>query len=92
MIDLQAMQGQHAEWAERKFPSHTPYDSLIGAMGELGELAQQFLKSQWGNNESTRSEAMEAADVIIFLMGYCSKRSINLEWALCAKFAEVMAR
>lgn len=87
------------EWRDRNFPDSTAEDQLFGVMEELGELVHVNLKSRQGirgyseGSERTAAEERDAiGDMMIYLMGFCSKRGYDLTDCVNEAWAQVEKR
>ena len=105
MIDLRKIQEEHKAWQDRNFTNAEPWECVVGAQEELGELCHTFLKAHQGirgkhrvlpdaDNQTVFSvEAKDAiGDIIIFLMGLCSMYGWDLENILEITWSEVSQR
>lgn len=79
---MDAIQADHFEWTKKNFPEQEAFDCFMGVVEEVGELAHADLKKKQGirgDAEGHDAEARDAVgDIMIYLMGYCSKR----EWVM----------
>lgn len=75
---MHEIQDQVAQWEEKNCPDMTAEDKLIGIMEELGELAHANFKGRLLGRDTREQEVDAVGDIVIFLMGYCNKREINL--------------
>lgn len=81
-LSLVRLQVELSAWQDYCFPDATHEDCLFGVVEEVGEAAHAHLKGKQGIRGSR--EAMEekgkdaAADALIFLLQYCSKKGWNL--------------
>ena len=76
-VDLSRVQKEQQEWSLRNFDNKKPYQPILGATEEIGELAHAYLKMEQGIR-GTRQEhelAMKDAvgDCCIFLMDLCNQ-------------------
>lgn len=93
MVDLNEIQKQATEWAERNFGKEDPLVTLLVAQGELGELAQAHVHSSRGIRGKTKRDIMDAVgDTIISLMGYCSPMGLEIEDCLLLSLEDVIPR
>ena len=95
MGKLYDLQLEATEWADRNFPGAKPYQPLLGAVEELGELAHSHLKMEQGirvgeNHLLKKKDAV--GDIIIYLLHYCSLNKINIEEALYDTWHDVKKR
>lgn len=81
--NLNKIQEEQGEWAARNFPGHQPYQALLGAMEEMGELAHAHLKSEQeirGSLHYHQAKAKDSiGDIIIFLLHYCNQMGWSME-------------
>lgn len=75
-MKLSKLQDEQRAWVEHNFPGRKPYQPLLGAVEELGELAHAHLKMEQGIR-GTKAEHLTAAadavaDTVIYLADYCS--------------------
>lgn len=85
-LTLRRLQREQREWSDRNFPNVKPYQPLLGALEELGELAHAHLKAEEGirgtpaEHQAKKIDAV--ADVVIFLANYCSQNGIDFQDAV----------
>ena len=93
---LSRLQQEVKAWAQHNFPNAKPYQPLLGAVEEIGELAHAHLKEEQqirGNTEEHQAAKVDAvADIIIYLADYCWRNNINLEEAVEKTWASVVIR
>ena len=82
-MDLSRIQKEQEEWSNRNFDNKKPYQPILGATEEVGELAHAYLKMEQGIR-GTRAEheaAMKDAigDCAIFLMDLCNQMGWSYE-------------
>ena len=81
-MNLSKLQDEVSEWTAYNFPCQPSYYPLLGAVGELGELAHATLKEKQGirgTKEEHEAAAKDAvADVIIYLAHYCDIRDWDM--------------
>jgi len=79
-------QSEHTEWSARNFGVVPGWQPLMGAVEELGELAHAHLKQAQGirgtSKEHHDAKVDAVADVIIYLMHYCSLEGIDMQSAI----------
>ncbi len=95
---LFVLQAVLAEWERTNFGASPAVNNLLGAVEELGELAHAQLKS----DQKIRGMADEVialekkgdavADVVIYLMGYCTKNNLCFATLLFETANKVMKR
>ena len=85
-ITLAQLQREQARWASDNFGRQHPYQPLLGAMEELGELAHAHLKAEQGIRgtlaEHRAAKVDAVGDIIIYLSNYCTLNGIDLESAV----------
>jgi len=96
-MDLRELQTEHHDWQRYNFPDQVPYQALLGAMEELGELAHAHLKASQHIREydevKFKEEAVDAiGDLLIFLAGYCNGVGIDFQFALEYTWEKVRQR
>lgn len=93
---LRLIQRAHARWQEKHFPDTTSTDVLLGVGEEVGELMHAHLKSRQGiryTPAEIRAMKVDAvADVVIYLMAYCTLEGIDLSDAIEETWAKVESR
>lgn len=73
---LYSIQGEHEEWAEKKFGDQKASDLLLVLMEEVGELVHANRRRQW------QLDHHAVGDVAIALMGYCTVQGVDLQSAI----------
>jgi NTP pyrophosphatase (non-canonical NTP hydrolase) len=77
-MTLRDIQEDQKPWVAHNFGRRATYMPLLGAMEELGELAHAHLKAEQGIRGTVAEHEVAAkdavADIIIFLLDYCSAR------------------
>lgn len=94
-MNLKDFQKQHHEWQVKNFGQAPPWQLILGAMEELGELSHAYLKCSQGIriDESHRENIIDAVgDIVIYLSGLCSTMDIDLEKAITETWAKVRQR
>lgn len=76
-MDLKIMQREQDEWSKRNFDNKKPYQPILGAAEEVGELAHAYLKMEQGIR-GTREEHLDAmkdaiGDCVVFLADICNQ-------------------
>lgn len=93
LADLQA---EHAAWAGRNFPDAEPWEPLVGATEELGELAHAHLKGHQGirhaPDEIETKKADAVGDILVYLAHYCTLNGLSLQGCLDLAWGEVRDR
>ncbi len=82
-MDLQKIQAEQKVWSEKNFSNKKPYQPILGASEEVGELAHAYLKMEQGIR-GTREEHVAAmkdavGDCVIFLMDLCNQMDWSFE-------------
>jgi NTP pyrophosphatase (non-canonical NTP hydrolase) len=94
-IDLQQLQEEVQKWSTRNFPNAKPYQPLLGATEEIGELCHSHLKLEQGirTDQNHREKAEDAiADIVIYLADYCWRNGYNLQDAIDKTWLKVKQR
>lgn len=94
-LTLATLQHQQSEWSERNFPAQKPYQCLLGAMEELGELTHAHLKAEQCIRTNENHDAMKrdaVGDIVIYLAGYCTANGLNFEECVWQTWFEVKKR
>lgn len=92
---LDRLQAELAPWVEHNFPDREPWQPLMGALEELGELAHAHLKSHQGirgtaaEHDAAKRDAV--GDAVVFLADYCNAHGYSLRecvegaWEIASK-------
>lgn len=95
-LSLSKLEHEVREWSSRNFPENRPYQPLLGALEELGELSHAHLKGEQGIRHSAEEIVdmkMDAiGDVIIYLADYCWRNNISLSAAVYVTWMQVKLR
>lgn len=96
-MNLFQLQIEVRPWSAHNFPNKKPYQPLLGAGEELGELMHAFLKHEQGIrgvSEMKARAAMEDAigDTIVYLADFCNQVGIDLSLAVANAWDEVKDR
>ena len=94
-MNFKELQKKAKAWTDRNFPTAQPWEPLVGAVEEIGELAHAHLKAHQGirTNENHALGKVDAVgDIIIYLCHYCSLSGIDLQKAVDDTWAEVEKR
>lgn len=94
-MTLREIQAEQRAWVLRNFGERPAYHPLLGAVEELGELAHAHLKEEQGirRNENHVENAKDAvADVVIYLMDYCSSRGFDMQEIVQSTWEKVRQR
>ena len=82
-LTLEQLQGEAWEWVQHNFPNGQPYQPLLGAMEELGELCHAHLKMEQGIREADNEDKWDAVgDIVVYLADYCNRNGIDLAKAV----------
>ncbi|MBU1067448.1 hypothetical protein KKE60_06645 [Patescibacteria group bacterium] len=96
MFDLNQFQREHKKWTDHNFPDAPAWQSFVGAVEELGELAHAFLKLTQGirgAKEEHIAEMRDAiGDVIIYLSHFCNVHGFLLSKIIDETWTEVRKR
>jgi len=94
--DLDALQEKINAWGRYNFPNAQPYQPLLGAVEELGELAHAHLKQEQGirgTPEEWKAKKEDAiGDVIIYLLHYCVMQGLSLWACILQAWCEIKDR
>ena len=90
------LQREVTAWANRNFPNALPYQPLLGAGEELGELMHAHLKAELGirgTAEEHHAAKVDAiADITIYLADYCQRNGIDYQDAVERTWQKVSQR
>ncbi len=81
IVDIRLIQEDQRGWIAHNFGSRPSWQPLLGVQEEVGELSHAHLKEAQGirTHEDHEEQAKDAcADIVIFLMDYCSARGWDL--------------
>lgn len=106
MVNLTNMQTAIHKWSLHNFGDQPSWRCLLGAVEEIGELCHVYLKCEQNirigapvEKDSTvffaeikAKKADAVADIIIYLMDYCARESIDLDYTLASTWWEVSQR
>lgn len=95
-MNLKQIQAEQKEWSDRNFSNKKPYQPILGAAEEVGELAHAFLKMEQGIR-GTRQEheaAMKDAigDTCVFLMELCNQMGWQFDEIIEGTWSHVKKR
>ena len=91
--NLSELQRKSLIWQNRNFPMGKPYQPLLGALEELGELAHAHLKCEQGIRDTKQEDKEDAvADVIIYLVDYCNRNNIDMQKTVVETWNKVSQR
>lgn len=94
-FNFRVLQLEVREWSSRNFPNAEPWEALVGAMEELGELAHAHLKEHQGiRTGENHKEAKEDAigDILVYLADYCWRNGISMAGSIYEVWQEVKRR
>ncbi len=96
MIDLKKIQKEQDVWSNHNFKNKKPYQPILGAAEEVGELAHAFLKMEQGIR-GTREEHLAAmkdavGDACVFLMDLCNQMGWQMDEVIESTWNEVKKR
>lgn len=94
-ISLQMLQEEVKEWSTKNFPDAKPYQPLLGAAEEIGELCHAHLKMEQNirTNQNHKDDAEDAiADCIIYLADYAWRNGYDLQNAINKVWPKVKQR
>ena len=95
-MNLKEIQKEQDEWSKRNFDNKKPYQPILGAAEEVGELAHAFLKMEQGirgTKEEHHSKMKDAVgDCCIFLMDLCNQMGWDFEAIISETWTEVKKR
>ena len=93
---LRRIQSEQKVWCKETFKNHKPYQSILGVIEEVGELAHSHLKMEQGirgTQEHHIEKAKDAVgDIMIFLIDYCNEMGYDIEKCLEVAWDEVSQR
>jgi NTP pyrophosphatase (non-canonical NTP hydrolase) len=97
MKKISEIQKEQGKWAGINFPDAKPYQCLLGAGEELGELFHAHLKAEQEirGMDSKRSRALKIdaiGDIVIYLMHYCSMNNWSIHEIVDKTWSEVKGR
>jgi hypothetical protein len=82
VTNLGKFQQDVRDWQLAVFPEVTGTGQLLGLAEEVGELI-----GAWKHGLTPEARSSEAADILIYLVGYCAQTSIDLPETAATKFA-----
>ena len=96
MIDLQKIQKEQHAWSNANFTNKKPYQPILGAAEEVGELAHAYLKMEQGIR-GTREEHLAkmkdaVGDACVFLMELCNQMGWQMDEIIDETWNEVKKR
>lgn len=93
---LRGIQAEQVEWVAHNFGGDRPaWHPLLGVQEEVGELAHAYLKRTQGirvneNHDAAIRDAV--ADIVIYLLDFCTAEGIDLQSVLAETWAQVRGR
>ncbi len=95
-MGLKEIQAEQDVWSKRNFDNKKPYQPILGAAEEVGELAHAYLKMEQ-NIRGSREQHLEAmrdsiGDCVIFLMDLCNQMGWDFESIVNGTWEEVRKR
>lgn len=97
-MELYKIQAEVREWSDRNFGNQDPIKPFLGVVEEVGELSHAVLKEQQairggGDRLASFDAKVDAvADILIYLLDFCSRSQIDLESSLLKVWHDVKAR
>jgi len=92
---LDRIQREQFEWSRKNFGDHPAWHPLLGLQEEIGELSHAYLKkTQNIRTDEDHDEAMKdaVADIVIYLVDFCSTIGYRLESELVSTWEKVKQR
>ena len=94
-MDLSKLQEEVKSWANHNFPKGAPWEPLVGAMEELGELSHAHLKEHQSIRTDTdyfldKEDAV--GDIIVYLADYCNRNNLDLAYCVTGAWKEAKSR
>jgi NTP pyrophosphatase (non-canonical NTP hydrolase) len=94
--DFRQLQDHVSIWQEHNFPAAQPYQPLLGALDELGELSHAHLKAEQGIRgtpaEHHAAKLDAVGDVLVYLADYCNRNGLALEYAVSTAWDVIAQR
>jgi NTP pyrophosphatase (non-canonical NTP hydrolase) len=82
-MSLREIQKEQDVWSKANFDNKKPYQPILGATEEVGELAHAYLKMEQGirgtKEEHTAAMKDAVGDCVIFLMDLCNQMGWDFE-------------
>lgn len=95
-MSLKKIQREQSVWSTKNFKNKKPYQPILGATEEIGELAHAFLKMEQGirGTKEEHIAAMKDAvgDCCIFLMDLCNQMGWDFEEIIDSTWTHVKKR
>ena len=96
MTTFVQMQHEQKEWSKKNFGDKKPYQPILGATEEIGELAHSYLKMEQGirgQKEEHLAKMKDAiGDCVIFLMEFCNQMGWDFEEIVTTTWNHVKLR
>lgn len=91
---FEELQQQCKGWTDHNFPKAEPWQPLLGAAEEIGELCHAHLKESQGIRQGNYRVAKEDAvgDTIVFLADYCNRNGLDLAQCVNTAWAAASRR
>jgi len=94
-MELSEFQKEVKGWADHNFPDGEPWEPLVGAMEELGELSHAHLKEHQSIRIETNyflDKQDAIGDIIVYLADYCNRNGLDLEWCVSSAWKVASSR
>jgi NTP pyrophosphatase (non-canonical NTP hydrolase) len=94
-MDWIVVQADVNEWRTKNFPNNTLLGQCAGAVGEVAEALQHYLKLEDGrvDGEDHEDGIIDGfGDALVYMMGACDHLGISLESCFKRAWYEVQAR
>lgn len=95
MKTLSEIQEEQKPWVTHNFPNRHSWHPLLGLQEEVGELAHHYLKREQKirlNEDHNAGIKDSVADIVIYLLDFCSAEGIDLEKELNETWERVRQR
>lgn len=92
---LSQIQEEQRSWVAHNFPGRHAWHPLLGVQEEVGELSHHFLKRAQNirlNEDHNEGIKDAVADILIYLLDFCSAEGIDLEHELNKVWEKVRQR
>ena len=92
---LSEIQTEKIAWVQHNFKDRKSWHPLLGLQEEVGELAHHYLKREQGiriNEDHAAGIKDSVADIVIYLLDFCTAEGINLEYELNQTWDKVRQR
>ncbi len=95
-MNLSDIQKEQEIWANKNFKHKKPYQPILGAAEEVGELAHAYLKMEQGIRGSKEEHEHNMKDAVgdcsIFLMDLCNQMGWSFEEIIDSTWSHVKKR